>query len=84
VLIAPPPGPRPAVEAGILCGVNYWHKSDQWDTRSVPQAILKDRDAHYCEVCCDRVHGNHETGEINEEAHYRFVEEALARSGLGY
>lgn len=74
----------PAVEAAILCGVNYWHKSDQWDTRSVPQAILKNRDAHYCEVCCDRVHGNHETGEINEEAHYRFVKEALARSGLGY
>jgi uncharacterized protein len=84
VLIGSATWSAPAVEAGILCGVNYWHKSDQWDTRSVPQAILKNRDVHYCEVCCDRVHGNHETGEINEEAHYRFVKEALARSGLGY
>jgi hypothetical protein len=74
----------PAVEAGIRCGVNYWHKSDKWDRESVPLAILKDREAHYCEVCCDRVRGNHETGEIDEEAHYRFVKEALARTGLGY
>jgi len=76
-----------AVEAGIQCGVNYWHKSDKWNTwntESVPQAILKNRDAHYCEVCCDRVRGNHERGVIDEEAHYRFVKEALARTGLGY
>jgi predicted aldo/keto reductase-like oxidoreductase len=74
----------PAVEAGIQCGVNYWHKSDKWDKASVPQAILKNRDAHYCEVCCDRVHGNHETGVIDEEAHYQYVKESLARTGLGY
>src|SRR5208282_735703 len=46
-----------AVEAGILCGVNYWHRSQAWDSRSVPQAILKNREAHYCEVCIDRVRG---------------------------
>ena len=77
----------PAVEAGIQCGVNYWHKSDEWNrwhTESVPQSILKNRDGHYCEVCCDRVRGNHETGEIDEEEHYRFVKDALARTGLGY
>ncbi len=72
------------VEAGILCGINYWHKSDEWDRQTVPQAILKNRDAHYCEVCCDRVRGNHETGVIDEQAHYDFVKEALARSGLRY
>ena len=84
VLVGAATWSAPAIEAGILCGVNYWHKSDKWDKESVPQAILKSRDAHYCEVCCDRVRGNHETGEIDEEAHYQFVKGALARTGLGY
>lgn len=84
VLVGAATWSAPAVEAGIRCGVNYWHKADKWDRETVPQAILKNRDAHYCEVCCDRVHGNHETGAIDEEAHYRFVKEALARTGLGY
>ena len=73
-----------AVEAGILCGINYWHKSDEWDGRSVPPAILKNREAHYCEVCVDRVRGNHETGVIDEQAHYEFVKHALERTGLRY
>src|SRR5208282_436013 len=69
------------VEAGILCGVDYWHKSDKWDRDSVPQAIRKNREAHYCEVCVDRVHGNHETGVIDEEAFYQRVKQALERTG---
>ena len=73
-----------AVEAGILCGINYWHRSHAWDARSVPQAILKNREAHYCEICIDRVRGNHETGVIDEEAHYRFVKQAVERTGLRY
>jgi predicted aldo/keto reductase-like oxidoreductase len=78
-----------AVQAGILCGVNYWHKADRWEkggggSRSTPAAILKNRDAFYCEVCVDRVRGNHETGQIDEEAHYQFVKQAAARSGLRY
>ena len=73
-----------AIEAGILCGVNYWHKSDKWNRDSVPPAILKNREAHYCEVCVDRVHGNHETGAIDEEAHYQYVKQAVERTGLRY
>ena len=73
-----------AVEAGVICGINYWHKADKWDRQTLPQSILQARDAHYCEVCCDRVRGNHETGAIDEQAHYEFVKEALARSGLRY
>lgn len=73
-----------AIEAGIRCGVNFWHKADDWWSHSTPRAILKNRDAHYCQVCVDRVRGNHETGQIDEEAHYRFVKEAVKRSGLGY
>ena len=73
-----------AVEAGIRCGINYWHKADRWTRRSLPQGILKNREAHYCEICVDRVRGNHETGEIDEEAHYRFVKQTVEQSGLGY
>jgi predicted aldo/keto reductase-like oxidoreductase len=76
--------PPEVVEAGILCGVNYWHKSDKWDRGSVPQAILKNREAYYCEVAVDRVRGNHETGVIDEEAFYQHVKQALERSGLSY
>jgi len=71
------------VEAGILCGVNYWHKAERWGS-SVPQAILANREAHYCEVCVDRIHGNHETGVIDEEAHYQYVKRAVERTGLRY
>jgi hypothetical protein len=73
-----------AVEAGIRCGINFWHKADEWNRRNVPQAIVKNRDAHYCQVCVDRVRGNHETGVIDEEAHYNFVKQMLDRTGLRY
>ena len=73
-----------AVEAGILCGINYWHRSQAWDLRSVPQGIQKNREAHYCEICVDRERGNHETGVIDEEAHYQYVKQAIERTGLRY
>ena len=72
-----------AVEAGIRCDINFWHKAERWRDR-VPQAILKDREAHHCEICLDRVHGNHETGDIDEEAHYQIVKQSLAETGLRY
>jgi len=73
-----------AVEVGILCGINYWHKTDEWTRESAPPAILKNREAHYCEVCIDRVRGNHETGVIDEDAHYQLVKRTVDRSGLRY
>jgi predicted aldo/keto reductase-like oxidoreductase len=73
-----------AVEAGIRCGINFWHKADEWDRGSVPQAILKNRDAHYCQVCVDRVRGNHETGVLDEEAHYQLVKRLVRDTGLRY
>lgn len=84
VLIGAGTWAAPAVEAAILCGVNYWHKSDEWSSADIPQAILRNREAHYCEVCCDRVRGNHERGVIDEESHYQCVKEALSRTGLRY
>ena len=46
--------------------------------------IRKNREAHYCEICIDRVRGNHETGVIEEEADYQFVKQAIERTGLRY
>lgn len=74
----------PLVEAGIKCGMNYWHMVNRWTHPDFPAAIVKDRDAHFCQVAVDRVGGNHETGRIDEEAHYAFVKEALAKTGLRY
>ena len=73
-----------AVEAGIRCGINFWHKADEWDRGNVPASILKDREAHYCQVCVDRVRGNHETGVLDEDAHYQLVKRALQQTGLRY
>ncbi len=64
--------------------MNYWHKANQWARSGTPQAILKDREAHYCQVTVDRVSGNQETGRIDEEAHVAFVRDSLQRTGLGY
>jgi predicted aldo/keto reductase-like oxidoreductase len=73
-----------AIEAGILCGINYWHKSQKWASGGAPQAILNNREAYYCEICVDRVRGNHETGFIEEEADYQSVKQAVERTGLRY
>lgn len=75
---------RAATEAGILCGMNYWHKANLWGHGGAPKAILNNREAHYCQVNVDRVGGNHETGRIDEESHVAFVKESLKRTGLGY
>ncbi len=71
-------------EAGILCGMNYWHKTNKWMQRGAPDSILKNREAHYCQVTVDRVGRDQHTGRIDEEEHYAFVKEALKRTGLGY
>jgi uncharacterized protein len=71
-------------ETGIRCGMNYWHKSDLWARTGVPPSIMKNRDAHYCQVTVDRVGGNHETGKIDEDAHYAFVKESLEKTNLRY
>ena len=71
-------------EAGILCGMNYWHKSQQWARDGAPPSVLRDREAHICQVTVDRIGGNHETGRIDEESHVAFVKDVLNRTGLGY
>lgn len=71
-------------EAAILCGINYWHKANRWAGRGTPPEILKNREAHYCQVNVDRIEGNHETGRIDEESHYQFVKQSLQETGLHY
>jgi uncharacterized protein len=70
--------------AGILCGMNYWHKANRWARTGVPDDVKKNRDAHICQVNVDRIAGNHETGRIDEESHYEFVKQSLKDTGLGY
>ncbi len=71
-------------EAGILCGMNYWHKANRWMQSRTPDSILQNREAHYCQVTVDRVGGDHYTGRFDEDEHYAYVKEALKKTGLGY
>ncbi|MFO7853129.1 MAG: hypothetical protein ACQERS_02290 [Bacteroidota bacterium] len=73
-----------STEAGILCGMNYWHKANRWIRGGTPETILKNREAHICQVTVDRVGGDHFQGHLDEEEHYRFVKEVLKETGLGY
>lgn len=71
-------------KAGILCGMNYWHKANRWMRDGAPDFILKNRESHYCQVTVDRVGGDHFDGHLDEEEHYRYVKEAVKETGLGY
>jgi predicted aldo/keto reductase-like oxidoreductase len=71
-------------EAGVLCGMNYWHKANRWMINGAPDNIIKNRDAHYCQVTVDRVGSGHYQGHFDEEEHYRYVKEALKKTGLRY
>ncbi|MFW6095583.1 MAG: hypothetical protein ACOC8S_04010, partial [Bacteroidota bacterium] len=72
------------VEAGVQCGMNYWHKANRWMRSGAPDLIKKNREAHYCQVTVDRVGGDHYSGHFDEEEHYRYVKEAVKKTGLGY
>jgi len=73
-----------SMEAGILCGMNYWHKANRWMREGTPESILKNREAHICQVTVDRVGGDHFQGHLDEDEHYRYVKEAVKQTGLGY
>lgn len=72
------------MEAGILCGMNYWHKANRWMDTGAPDSIIRNRDAHYCQVTVDRVGPDHYRGHFNEEKHYSYVKQALKGTGLRY
>jgi len=72
------------MQAGVLCGMNYWHKTNGWMRNGAPETIINNRDAHYCQVTVDRVGVDHYQGHFDEKEHYRYVKEALKETGLRY
>jgi predicted aldo/keto reductase-like oxidoreductase len=73
------------IPMAVQAGVNYWHKAQRWTADTMPDAIKSQpRESYYLEVVVDRVGGDNKTGHIDEEQHYQFVKQALAKSGVGY
>ncbi len=73
------------IPLAVEMGVNYWHKAHRWTSETMPDAIKSQpREAYALEIVVDRVDGNHERGRIDEEQHYQFVKQSVARSGVGY
>ena len=73
------------IPLAVKAGVNYWHKAQKWTTETMPDAIKSQpRESYYLEITVDRVGGDNRTGHIDEEQHYRFVKQAVAKSGVGY
>jgi predicted aldo/keto reductase-like oxidoreductase len=77
--------PKELVPRAVDAGVNYWHKAQNWNAKTLPPAIKKlPRESYYLECVVDRVKGGHERGQIDEEEHYKFVKDRLKESGVGY
>jgi predicted aldo/keto reductase-like oxidoreductase len=73
------------IPMAVDLGVNYWHKAHRWTAETMPEAIKKQpREACHLEVVVDRVGGDHVHGRIDEEQHYQFVKQCVAKSGVGY
>jgi uncharacterized protein len=76
---------KDVIPLAVEQGVNYWHKAHRWTADSMPAAIKSQpRESYYLEVVVDRVGGDHNKGRIDEEQHYQFVKQAVAKSGVGY
>jgi predicted aldo/keto reductase-like oxidoreductase len=77
--------PRELYPRAINAGVNYWHKAQRWRADTLPPALKSQpRESYYLECVVDRVNGDHNRGQIDEEAHYQFVKKCLKDSGVGY
>jgi predicted aldo/keto reductase-like oxidoreductase len=73
------------IPLAVEWGVNYWHKAQRWSAATLPEAIKRQpREAYHLEVVVDRVGGDHFTGHIDEEQHYQYVKNCVAKSGVGY
>jgi uncharacterized protein len=73
------------IPLAVEAGVNYWHKAHRWTADTMPAAIKSQpRESYHLEVVVDRVGGDHMKGHIDEEQHYQFVKQCVAKSGLGY
>jgi predicted aldo/keto reductase-like oxidoreductase len=73
------------IPLAVEAGVNYWHKAHRWTADTMPAAIKSQpRESYHLEVVVDRVGGDNKTGHIDEEQHYQFVKQCVAKSGVGY
>ena len=73
------------IPLAVQAGVNYWHKSQRWNSQTMPDAIKSQpRESYYLECVVDRVGGDNVHGHIDEEQHYQFVKKCVADSGVGY
>jgi predicted aldo/keto reductase-like oxidoreductase len=73
------------IPLAVESGVNYWHKAHRWTAETMPAAIKSQpRESYHLEVVVDRVGGDNKTGHIDEEQHYQFVKQCVAKSGAGY
>jgi predicted aldo/keto reductase-like oxidoreductase len=76
---------RDVIPLAVQAGVNYWHKASRWTAQTMPPAIKSQpRESVYLECVVDRVGGDNKTGRIDEEQHYQFVKQCVARSGVRY
>ena len=77
--------PKELIPRAVNAGVNYWHKAQRWTADTLPPAIKSQpRESYYLECVVDRVNGDHNRGQIDEEQHYQFVKKCLKQSGVGY
>jgi predicted aldo/keto reductase-like oxidoreductase len=77
--------PKELIPRAVNAGVNYWHKAQRWTAATLPPAIKNSpRESYYLECVVDRIKGDHNRGQIDEEAHYQFVKNCLKNSGVGY
>jgi predicted aldo/keto reductase-like oxidoreductase len=77
--------PKELVPRAVNAGVNYWHKAQRWNASTLPPVLKKaPRESYYLECVVDRVNGDHNRGQIDEEQHYQFVKRCVKDSGVGY
>jgi predicted aldo/keto reductase-like oxidoreductase len=77
--------PKELIPRAVNAGVNYWHKAQAWRADTLPPALKNaPRESYYLECVVDRVNGDHNRGNIDEEQHYQFVKSRLSASGVGY
>jgi predicted aldo/keto reductase-like oxidoreductase len=77
--------PKELVPRAVAAGVNYWHKAQRWNADTLPPALKNQpREAYYLECIVDRVNGDHNRGQIDEEQHYQFVKDRVKNAGVGY
>jgi predicted aldo/keto reductase-like oxidoreductase len=77
--------PKELIPRAVNAGVNYWHKAQRWTANTLPPALKNSpRESYYLECVVDRVNGDHNRGQIDEEQHYQFVKSCLKAAGVGY